>query len=631
MASAPPPSSVLPKAHAPGGSLVVLAFGALGVVFGDIGTSPLYTLQVGIAPEAGAQPEAADVLGVCSLIVWALTLVVTVKYLGFVMRADNRGEGGILALLALVPERKNVRIGFVALMVVAGAALLYGDGIITPAISVLSALEGVELAAPGFKSAVVPVTCFVLLALFAIQRRGTGGLGKVFGPVMTVWFLCIGSLGAWHIAQHPAVLAALSPKWGVLYFAHHGVRGIPILGVVVLAVTGGEALYADMGHFGARPIRLAWLTLVFPALVLCYLGQGALVLRDASAVRNPFFAMVPTGAATYALVALSTAATIIASQALITGVFSLTHQAVQLGYFPRVTVTHTSSRTEGQIYVPEMNWALCIACVTLVLTFRESARLASAYGIAVSGTMGITSFVYFVVTRRTWGWPLWKALPPLILFLSFDLAFFGANLLKFVDGGWIPIVVGAVMFVVMVDWRVGRGVLAERVAALSPPLTEFLTTLDSKDIVRIPGTAIFLSSNPESTPFVLSTQARRIRALREHLVLVTVTTEHVPHVEAKDRFAVEDLGKGVLRVIVRSGFMEKPDVPRVLAKAGLPVDLHDATYFLGRETFLVGKGGKMGVFSEGLFAFLSKNARSPTSWFSIPPDQVIEIGMQLDL
>jgi KUP system potassium uptake protein len=280
---------------------------------------------------------------------------------------------------------------------------------------------------------------------------------------------------------------------------------------------------------------------------------------------------------------------------------------VQLGYFPRVTVTHTSSRTEGQIYVPEMNWALCIACVKLVLTFRESARLASAYGIAVSGTMGITSFVYFVVTRRTWGWPLWKALPPLILFLSFDLAFFGANLLKFVDGGWIPIVVGAVMFVVMVDWRVGRGVLAERVAALSPPLTEFLT------------------------PFVLSTQARRIRALREHLVLVTVTTEHVPHVEAKDRFAVEDLGKGVLRVIVRSGFMEKPDVPRVLAKAGLPVDLHDATYFLGRETFLVGKGGKMGVFSEGLFAFLSRNARSPTSWFSIPPDQVIEIGMQLDL
>ena len=630
MASAPPPS-ILPKPHAPTGSIVALAFGALGVVFGDIGTSPLYTLQVGIAPEPGMQPDAGDVLGVCSLIVWALTMVVTVKYLAFVMRADNRGEGGILALLALVPERKHLRIGFVALMVVAGAALLYGDGIITPAISVLSALEGVELAAPGFKSAVVPVTCFVLLGLFAIQRRGTGGLGKVFGPVMTAWFLCIAALGAWHIARNPSVLAALSPKWAALYFVHHGVRGLPILGIVVLAVTGGEALYADMGHFGARPIRLAWLTLVFPALVLCYLGQGALVLRDASAVTNPFFAMVPTGAATYALVALSTAATIIASQSLITGVFSLTHQAVQLGYFPRVTVTHTSSDAEGQIYVPEMNWALCIACVTVVLTFRESARLASAYGIAVSGTMGITSFVYFVVTRRTWGWPLWKALPPLILFLSFDIPFFGANLLKFMDGGWIPIVVGAAMFVVMVDWRVGRGVLAERIAEVSPPLSAFLETLDSTDIVRIPGTAIFLSSNPESTPPVLSTQARRIRALREHLVLLTVMTEHVPYVDPKDRISVEDLGKGAFRVIVRSGFMEKVDVPRVLAKAKLPVNLDDATYFLGRETFLVGKGGKMGVFSEGLFAFLSRNARSPTSWFSIPPDQVIEVGMQMDL
>ncbi|MGD0529447.1 MAG: KUP/HAK/KT family potassium transporter, partial [Polyangiaceae bacterium] len=432
-------------------------------------------------------------------------------------------------------------------------------------------------------------------------------------------------------AQNPGVLAALSPKWGALYFVHHGVRGLPILGIVVLAVTGGEALYADMGHFGARPIRLAWLTLVFPALVLCYLGQGALVLRDASAVTNPFFAMVPTGAATYALVALSTAATIIASQSLITGVFSLTHQAVQLGYFPRVTVTHTSRDTEGQIYVPEMNWALCIACITLVLVFRESARLASAYGIAVSGTMGITSFVYFVVTRRTWKWPLWKALPPLLLFLSFDIPFFGANLLKFLDGGWIPIVVGAAMFVVMVDWRVGRSVLAERIAQVSPPLTDFLKTLDSKDLVRIPGAAIFLSSNPDSTPVVLSTQARRVRALREHLVLLTVTTEHSPYVEAKNRFSVEDLGKGVLRVIVRSGFMEKPDVPRVLAKANLPVDLDDATYFLGRETFLVGKGGQMGVFTEGLFAFLSRNARSPTSWFCIPPDQVIEIGMQMDL
>jgi KUP system potassium uptake protein len=631
MASAAAPS-VAPGARVRTGGVVGLAFGALGVVFGDIGTSPLYTLGVGIAPGRGMPPERADVLGVCSLIVWSLTLVVTVKYLGFVMRANNHGEGGILALLALVPHRQtSARIGAVALLVVAGAALLYGDGIITPAISVLSALEGVELAAPGFKSVVVPLTCLVLLGLFAIQRRGTGGLGKVFGPVMTAWFVCIGTLGAWHIGRHPAVLAALSPTWGADYFARHGVRGLPILGVVVLAVTGGEALYADMGHFGARPIRLAWASLVFPALVLCYLGQGALVLRDAAAVTSPFFSMVPTGAATYALVALSTAATIIASQALITGVFSLTHQAVELGFFPRVTVTHTSHSAEGQIYVPEMNWALCIACIALVLIFRQSTRLAAAYGIAVSGTMGVTSFVYFVVTRRTWGWPLWKALPPLCLFLSFDIPFFAANLLKFMEGGWIPILVGAGMFVLMVDWRVGRTVLAQRLAQASPPLSEFLQRLDSKDIVRVPGTAIFLSSNPEATPVVLSVQARRMRALREHLLLLTVQTDHVPRVEERDRMSVEDMGKGVFRIIVRSGFMERPDIPVILAKAGLPVDLDDATYFLGRETFVVGKGGRMGLFSEGLFAFLSRNAKSPTSWFSIPPDQVIEVGMQMDL
>jgi KUP system potassium uptake protein len=617
--------------HAPSGNLGLLALGALGVVFGDIGTSPLYTLQVGIAPQPGQQPEVADVLGVCSLIVWALTLVVTVKYLTFVMRADNQGEGGILALLALVPHKKYARIGAVAVMVVAGAALLYGDGIITPAISVLSALEGVELAAPGFKAAVVPLTCVVLLGLFAIQSKGTGGLGKVFGPVMIVWFSTIAALGAWHIAQNPHVLVALNPRHGALYFVHHGLRGLPILGVVVLAVTGGEALYADMGHFGARPIRLAWLALVFPALVLCYLGQGGLVLRDAHAVDNPFFAMVPRGWATYALVGLSTAATIIASQSLITGVFSLTHQAVQLGLFPRVTVTHTSKDTEGQIYVPEMNWGLCLLCIGLVLSFRESARLAAAYGIAVSGTMGITSIVFFVVTRQTWKWPMWKALPPLVLFLSFDLPFFAANLTKFLEGGWIPILVGALMFIVMIDWRVGRTVLAERLIQMSPPLSEFLAKVKESTFVRIPGTAIILSANPEGTPPVLTTQVRRIRALREHVVLLTVTTSHVPYVKAQDRVRTEDLGNGFHRVWIQAGFMEKPHVPQLLASAHLPVDLQDATYFLGRETFLAGKGGKMGVVSESLFAFLARNSKSPTQWFSIPPDQVVELGMQIDL
>ena len=625
------PPSAAPEHHAPTGNLAALAVGALGVVFGDIGTSPLYTLQVGIAPQPGQQPDVADVLGVCSLIVWALTMVVTVKYLMFVMRADNQGEGGILALLALVPKKAHARIGVVTVMVVAGAALLYGDGIITPAISVLSALEGVELAAPGFKSAVVPLTCVVLLGLFAIQSKGTGGLGKVFGPVMIAWFGTIAVLGAYHIAKNPDVLAALNPKYGAMYFAHHGIRGLPILGIVVLAVTGGEALYADMGHFGVRPIRLAWLVLVFPALVLCYLGQGGLVLRDAHAVDNPFFAMVPAGGATYALVALATAATIIASQALITGVFSLTHQAVQLGLFPRVTVTHTSRDTEGQIYVPEMNWGLCFLCIGLVLGFRESARLAAAYGIAVSGTMGITSFVFFVVTRRTWKWPLWKSLLPLALFLSFDIPFFAANLTKFFDGGWIPILVGAVMLVVMIDWRVGRTVLAERIAEMSPPLADFVAKIDELCNVRIPGTAIILSSNADGTPPVLTTHARRIRALREHLVLVTVTTDHVPHVKPADRVKTEDMGHGFYRVWIHAGFMEKPNVPHLLASAKLPVDLDDATYFLGRETFIAGKGGKMGVLSESLFAFLSRNSKSATSWFGIPPDQVVELGMQIDL
>jgi KUP system potassium uptake protein len=617
--------------HAHGGSLGALAVAALGVVFGDIGTSPLYTLQVGIAPKPGEMPAVADVLGVCSLIVWALTMVVTVKYLAFIMRADNQGEGGILALLALVPRNKHARIGLVAILVVAGAALLYGDGIITPAISVLSALEGVELTAPGFKQAVVPLTCLVLLGLFAIQRRGTGGIGAIFGPVMIVWFVTIGALGAWHVSRNPAVLVALSPRWGANYFMRHGVRGLPILGIVVLAVTGGEALYADMGHFGRRPIRLAWLALVFPTLVLCYLGQGALVLRDASAVENPFFAMVPPGASTYALVAISTAATIIASQSLITGVFSLTHQAVQLGYFPRVTVTHTSRHAEGQIYVPEINWGLCAMCIGLVLTFRESSKLAAAYGIAVSGTMAITSIAYFTVTRRTWKWPLWKAVLPLGLFLSFDVPFFAANLAKFFEGGWIPILVGAVMFVVMIDWKVGRSILGERLAADSPPLTRFVADIERRCAVRVPGVAVVLTSNPEGTPPVLMTQARRIRAVHEKLIVVTVTTEHVPHVKHEDRLRSEDLGKGVHRVWIRSGFMEHPNIPKLLAQAGLPVDLTDATYYLGRETFIAGKGGKMGVFSESLFAFLARNARSATSWFGIPPDQVVELGMQIDL
>jgi KUP system potassium uptake protein len=612
-----------------------LALGALGVVFGDIGTSPLYTLQVGIAPSLGETPVPDDVRGVVSLIVWALTLVVTVKYLGFVMRADNRGEGGILALLALVPDAAKStrvrRVGGVVLLVIAGAALLYGDGIITPAISVLSALEGVEIAAPGLARVIVPLTCVVLLGLFAFQRRGTGDIGKVFGPVMMVWFVVIGGLGAMQVAKNPAVLASLSPAAGASYFLRHGWRGFPILGVVVLSVTGGEALYADMGHFGARPIRISWLALVFPALVLCYLGQGALVMRDAGASANPFYSMVPTGPATYGLVALSTAATIIASQALITGVFSLTHQAVQLGLLPRVTVRHTSRSAEGQIYLPEVNWLLCVLCIALVLAFRESSALAAAFGIAVSGTMAITSYVFFVVARRTWGWPLSKALPPVVVFSIVDLAFFVANLPKFFQGGWVPIAVGSVMFAVMADWKRGRAVLAERIAEVSPPLDAFVAELETHCEVRIPGTSIFLASSPAGTPPVLFQHARRLRVLSENVGVLTVVTEHVPYCADQGRVTVEDLGKGIRRVLVRTGFMERPNVPRLLAAAALPFDMADPTYFIGREAFVAGRSGEMGVVSESLFAFLTRNAKSATAWFGIPPEQVVELGMQMDL
>jgi KUP system potassium uptake protein len=566
-------------------------------------------------------------------------MVVTVKYLLFVMRAHNRGEGGILALLALVPARyrraHRGRVGWLAILVIAGAALLYGDGIITPAISVLSAMEGLEIATPALKPAVVPITVVVLILLFAIQSRGTGGIGKLFGPVMVAWFITIGGLGLVHMLRHPSVLAALSPAQGAMYFVRHGWKGVPILGIVVLAITGGEALYADMGHFGARPIRISWLGLVFPALVLCYFGQGALVLSDASAAGNPFFAMVPTGVWTYLLVALSAAATVIASQSLISGVFSLTHQAVQLGFFPRVTVTHTSSEAEGQIYVPEMNWGLAAACIALVVWLQEASQLAAAYGIAVSGTMAITSIVYFVVTRQTWKWPLYASLPVLLLFLSFDLPFFGANLLKFMEKGYVPIIVAAGFLVVMLDWKIGRSILAELIAERSPPLDRFFAELDDHCPQRVPGTAIFLASMANGVPPVLDNHVKRIRALREKIVLLTVATEHVPFVAEDQRFEVEDLGKGFWRVTVHTGFMEKPNVPKLLARVKaereLPIDLEEVTYYLGRETFLAGRGGKMKPLAEGLFAFLARNAKSATSYFAIPPEQVVELGMQIDL
>ncbi|HEX8113299.1 MAG TPA: KUP/HAK/KT family potassium transporter [Kofleriaceae bacterium] len=612
--------------------LLPLAVSALGVVFGDIGTSPLYTLQMAGTLVTGAD----DILGVLSLIFWGLTVVIGVKYLAFIMRADNRGEGGILALLALIPDGVKQLDG-ITLMIIAGAALLFGDGIITPSISVLSAIEGLRLAAPDAFSTglIVAITLAILIGLFAIQRRGTGAVGRLFGPVMVLWFATIGVLGLVQIVGNPGVLRALSPSYGVGYFARHGLQGFPILGVVVLCLTGGEALYADMGHFGARPIRVAWIALAMPALVLCYFGQGARVLADPAALANPFFALVPVGIWTYALVGLSAAATIIASQALITGVYSLTHQAIQLGLFPRVQIRHTSAHAEGQIYVPAINWGLAIACCLLVIGFQESSRLAAAYGIAVSGTMAITSVAFYLVTRRTWGWPRWKALPLLVLFLSFDVPFFAANLLKFVEGGYVPVLVGAAFFTVMVVWRLGRTALAAYTRSHSAPLDQFLATLDQRVAARVPGTAIFLSSMASDIPMILEHHIQRIRALHERVVLLTIVFAHVPYVPAAERVEVHELDKGLVRVIAHYGYMDETDIPAALAAAGpkckLGIDLADATYYLGRETFLATAKGKLGPLSEQLFAFLSRNAASATSYFAIPSEQVIEIGTQIDL
>ena len=632
------------RAHAPqdvhGGRLGTLALAALGIVFGDIGTSPLYTLKECLNEEHGVPRSAENTLGVLSCIFWSLTMVVTVKYLTFVMRADNRGEGGILALLALIPEKlrkekSTGKIRVIALLVLIGAALLYGDGMITPAISVLSAIEGIEVATPALKPYVIPITCAILVGLFAIQRHGTHSVGKMFGPVMVVWFSTLGALGTYHVIKNPVVLNALLPHHAALFFMHHGWHAFAVLGSVVLAVTGGEALYADMGHFGIKPIRVAWLAMVAPALVLAYFGQGALILRDPSAVSNPFFAMVPTGPMTYALVILSAAATVIASQALISGAFSLTHQAVQLGFFPRVTVKHTSRDAIGQIYVPEINWLLAVVCIALVLEFKASGRLAAAYGIAVTGTMAITSVVFFVVMREKWKWPLWKALPLLLLFLSFDLPFFGANILKFFDGGYVPILVGLAFFVVMVNWNTGRRILGDRIAAASPPLDEFIAGLADMGCRRVPGAAVFMASDARGTSPVMFHHADRIGVLPETVLLLTITSEHVPQIDAEERLEVQSLGSGFYRIIARCGFIETPDVPALLRESckrlDLKIDRAKVTYYLGRETFLATQKGQMGALSEGLFAFLSRNSVSATAYFKIPSDQVVEMGSQIDL
>ncbi len=639
----PLPNSEHSSAHSvPGhhhGATSALVIAALGVVFGDIGTSPLYALKECVTLPHGVPASYENVLGLLSLMSWSLIMVVAVKYLTFIMRADNEGEGGIMALLALVPEelrpKSKRRIGWIAAMVLFGAALLYGDGIITPAISVLSAVEGLKVATTTLEPVVLPLTCVILLGLFAVQQKGTAGIGKVFGPVMVVWFSVLAGLGLYSVWQYPAVLVGLDPRHAVTFFVDHKFHGFAILGSVVLCITGGEALYADMGHFGRKPIMKAWYWMVMPALLINYFGQGALLLQHPEAAENPFFSMVPKGPATYALVALATAATVIASQALISGAYSLTRQGIQLGFMPRFQIKHTSSETEGQIYVPAVNWALCIACILLVLVFRESTELAAAYGLAVTGTMAITSIVFYVVARERWGWPLYRALPLLILFLIFDLGFLAANMLKFFENGYVPVVMAVVIFIAMVIWRKGRVLLAEEFKKRTRPLNEVLAELRTGDTARVHGAAVFLTSNADEAPPVLLHHVERSNALQQTVILLTVVIERKPRVSAERRIEAHLIAEGFYRVILRSGFMENTDVPVLVAGAmaqlRLPIPADDTTYYLGRETLLATGQGEMNRISENLFSFMSRNATSATAFFNLPHERVVEIGIQLDL
>jgi KUP system potassium uptake protein len=616
-----------------------LMLGALGVVYGDIGTSPLYALKECFGPQAHHPLPVTqeNVLGVLSLVFWSFVVVVMVKYLGYILRADNNGAGGMMALLALAGRK--VPPGKIALVALFGTALLYGEGIITPAISVLSAVEGLALpsepgAPPTFLSkAVLPITIAILVGLFAIQSRGTGGIGKVFGPVTALWFVTGAALGVPKIIQEPSILWAMDPRNAVTFFAHNGTTGYLLLGSVVLVITGCEALYADMGHFGRGPIRATWMYFVFPALLLNYFGQGVALLHDPSVAANPFYALAP-GALRIPVVIIATFATIVASQALISGAFALTQQAVQLGYFPRVAIVHTSKNTEGQIYIPEINAMLFIGCILCVLIFQSSSALAAAYGIAVTGTMTITSIVFYVAATRTWGWPVYKAAPLVGLFLVFDLGFFGANLSKFTSGGWLPVAIGLGAFTVMTTWKRGRDLLAARIREKIVPLRDFLDIVETKSPPRVPGTAVFMASSPDGTPPILRHHFDHNKALHERVLLLSVKSEHVPYLGLEDRVQVEELEHGFWRVTARFGFMQTPNVPAALKlciNEKLPVDLADTSYFLGRETLLSEGRGPMMRWRKTLFSFVSRNARPATMYFGLPTDRVVEMGMQISL
>ncbi len=579
----------------------------------------------------GVPPTHANVLGVLSLILWSLILIISVKYLTLILRADNRGEGGILALATLVSD--VVRRGkFLFLLGLFGAALLYADGMITPAISVMGAVEGLHVATPLFDHYVVPIAVVILIGLFFFQSRGTTRVGAVFGPVTMIWFLAISVLGIAHIIRAPQVLAAINPIHGFEFFMINGWRGFVVLGAVFLVVTGGEALYADIGHFGTAPIRLSWFAIVLPALTLNYLGQGAILLIEPDAAVNPFYRMAPPWAL-YPLVVLATAAAVIASQAIISGAFSLTMQAIQLGYSPRLRAIYTSERVIGQIYVPVVNWGLMFACVALVLGFRTSSNLAAAYGVAITTTMLITTVLFYIVARRRWHWPAAAALPIAAFFITIDLAFFGANMLKIAHGGWFPLLVSAAILFLMLTWRKGRRVLRSRLGEMCIPLNDFLSELKSQKIRRVPGTAVYMSGNRFGTPLALLHNLKHNKVLHEEVILLTVRTEEVPYLtNPRDRVALENLHEGFWRAQIHFGFMEKPNVPVALDRvkqAGLTFDPMRTTYFIGRETILATRG--LSSWRGSFFAWMTRNAGDVTSYFCLPPNGVVELGARVEV
>ncbi len=619
-----------PSGHSTGG-FWILALGSVGVVFGDIGTSPLYALHAALDQLKETGIGAAEVIGVVSLIIWALLIVVTGKYVLFLMQADNKGEGGILSLKALAQRALGQRTAIAFLLGVAGSALFSGDAMITPAISVLSALEGLKQVDADLAPYVLPATLVILVLLFTAQSRGTAGVAAFFGPIMVVFFLVNAVLGVYHIASDLSVLQALSPIPGLSFIRAHGTLGVVVLGSVFLAVTGAEALYADMGHFGKRPIQAAWLFLVLPALICNYLGQGALILTDPNAVENPFYLLAP-GWGLMPLIILSTAATVIASQAVITGAYSLASQAIQLGLLPRLEIVHTSHTQEGQIFIPRVNRILLLGVLALVLLFRSSEALANAYGIAVSGTMVATTALAFFVVWKLWRWPLWGALTLVCAFLSIDIGFFVANLYKVLDGGWVPLMLGGLMFVVMWTWSRGSAILTVKTHRDSIPMPDLIKMLEKSKPVRVPGTAVFLTNDPTSAPSSLMHNLKHNKVLHERVVLLNVRTETTPRVAEANRFQITPLSPDFTLVALHFGFMEQPHIPRALAamrKAGLKFDIMTTSFFLGRRTLKTAQNSGMPPWQDRLFIALTKQAASAPDFFNLPSDRVVELGAQM--